>query len=103
MNTESASGSASLRVRRAPRNSTDNPGSVIEVGGHTNGIPSHEFCDQLSTERAKAVAQFLVDKGLPASRLTYKGYGKRKPVASNNTPDGRARNQRVEIKIVRLE
>lgn len=81
----------------------DNPGIVIEVGGHTNGIPSHEFCDNLSTERAKSVAQYLVNEGLPASRLTYKGYGKRKPIATNKTAEGRAKNQRVEIKIVRLE
>lgn len=79
----------------------ENPGIVIEVGGHTNGIPSHEFCDKLSTERAKSVSQYLVDKGLPTSRITYKGYGKRTPVASNSTPEGRAKNQRVEVKIVR--
>lgn len=79
----------------------ENTGIVIEVGGHTNGIPSHEFCDKLSTERAKNVAQYLVEKGLPANRITYKGYGKRNPVANNATPEGRAKNQRVEIKIVK--
>ncbi len=81
----------------------ENTGIIIEVGGHTNGIPSHEFCDKLSTERAKSVAQYLVDKGLPASRITYKGYGKRDPVANNATPEGRAKNQRVEMKVVRVE
>ncbi|MBK9016683.1 MAG: OmpA family protein [Saprospiraceae bacterium] len=81
----------------------ENPAVVIEVGGHTNGIPSHEFCDQLSSARAKSVAEYLVSKGLPTSRITYKGYGKRNPVASNSTPEGRAKNQRVEIKIVRVE
>ncbi len=81
----------------------ENPAVVIEVGGHTNGIPSHEFCDNLSSLRAKSVAQYLVDLGLPVSRITYKGYGNRNPVASNSTPEGRAKNQRVEIKIVRTE
>ncbi|MCF8280424.1 MAG: OmpA family protein [Bacteroidales bacterium] len=81
----------------------ENPAVTIEVGGHTNGIPSHEFCDNLSSLRAKSVAQYLVDLGLPTSRITYKGYGKRNPVASNSTPEGRAKNQRVEIKIVRTE
>ena len=81
----------------------ENPGIVIEVGGHTNGIPSHEFCDQLSSARAKSVAQYLVDKGISVKRITYKGYGKRNPVATNSTPEGRAKNQRVEIKIVRLD
>ncbi len=78
----------------------DNPGVTIEVGGHTNNIPSHEYCDLISTERAKAVAQYLVGKGIPANRLTYKGYGKRNPIANNATADGRAKNQRVEVKIV---
>ncbi len=81
----------------------ENPSIVIEVGGHTNGIPPHEFCDKLSAARARSVAQYLVDKGLPTSRITYRGYGKRNPIASNATPEGRARNQRVEIKIVRME
>lgn len=81
----------------------ENPGIVIEVGGHTNNIPSHEFCDQLSSARAKSVAQYLVDKGLPTNRITYRGYGKRNPIATNSTPEGRAKNQRVEIKIVKLD
>jgi outer membrane protein OmpA-like peptidoglycan-associated protein len=81
---------------------SENPGIVIEVGGHTNGIPPHDFCDKLSAARAKSVAQYLVDKGIPASRITYRGYGKRNPIASNATPEGRAKNQRVEIKIVRV-
>ncbi len=81
----------------------ENAGIVIEVGGHTNGIPSHEFCDQLSTARAKSVAEYIVSLGLPTSRITYKGYGKRNPVATNSTPEGRAKNQRVEMKVVRVE
>lgn len=75
---------------------------TIEVGGHTNGIPKHEFCDQLSNDRAKAVASFLVSRGISANRVLYKGYGKRKPVASNKTKIGRQKNQRVEIKILSL-
>ncbi len=81
----------------------ENPNIVIEVGGHTNGIPSHEYCDRLSTERSKSVAQYLVDKGIPASQLRYKGYGKRKPVATNSTEEGRAKNQRVEIKVLEIQ
>lgn len=78
----------------------ENPKIIIEVGGHTNNIPSHQYCDQLSTDRSKSVAQYLVDKGIPASQLRYKGYGKRKPIATNETVEGRAKNQRVEIKII---
>jgi len=75
---------------------------IIEVGGHTNSLPEEEYCDRLSTSRAKNVAQYLYDRGIPQSRISYKGYGKRQPVATNQTVDGRKKNQRVEIKIVSL-
>jgi len=74
----------------------------VEIGGHTNGTPPHKYCDKLSKERAKAVAQYLVRKGIPANRLKYKGYGKRKPIANNLTKEGRIKNQRVEIKILKI-
>ncbi len=80
----------------------DNPDVYIEIGGHTNGIPSHEFCDKLSKLRAKSVATYLVKKGISAERLKYRGYGKRKPIATNKTKEGRKKNQRVEIKILRI-
>jgi len=80
----------------------DNPNVFIEVGGHTNGIPNHEWCDQKSTERAMAVAQYLMDQGIPKERVEYKGYGKRQLIARDNTPYGRALNQRVEIKILKI-
>ena len=80
----------------------ENPNLVIEVGGHTNNIPTHEYCDQLSTARSKSVALYLVDKGIPASQLRYKGYGKRNPIATNSTEEGRAKNQRVEIKVLEV-
>lgn len=75
---------------------------IIEVGGHTNGLCSAEYCDELSRERAKAVASSLVKMGLPGYRILYKGYGKRMPVATNETIEGRTLNQRVEIKIISL-
>ncbi len=75
----------------------------IEVGGHTNGLPKHNYCDKLSTERAKEVATYLIQKGIKAARISYKGYGKRKPIASNKTAKGRAQNQRVEVKILTVD
>jgi outer membrane protein OmpA-like peptidoglycan-associated protein len=75
---------------------------VIEVGGHTNSYPPDAYCDRLSTARAKAVVDFLASKGIPKSRLQYKGYGKRKPIATNETKAGREKNQRVEIKILEM-
>lgn len=76
---------------------------VIEIGGHTNSLPKDEFCDKLSRDRAKSVAKYLVAKGIPASRVQFKGYGKRNPIASNENATGRKKNQRVEIKILSLD
>jgi outer membrane protein OmpA-like peptidoglycan-associated protein len=73
----------------------------IEIGGHTDDQGSDDYNDRLSENRAKAVYDYLVSKGIPADRLQYKGYGKRVPVASNDTDDGRAANRRTEFKIVR--
>ena len=81
---------------------TENGSVAIEIGGHTNNIPTHDFCDRLSTERAKAVADFLVGKGIDPKRVLYKGYGKRKPKFTNKTKDGRRKNQRVEIKVLSI-
>lgn len=80
----------------------DNPGVVVEIGGHTNSLPPDEVCDRLSTERAKAVADYLISKGINEKRVFHKGYGKRQPIATNTTPEGRRRNQRVEVKILRI-
>ncbi len=75
---------------------------VIEIGGHTNDIPTHEYCDKLSMERARSVANYLYLKGIPETKISFKGYGKRNPIASNRTVEGRKKNQRVEIKILSI-
>jgi len=79
-----------------------NQNVIIEIGGHTNSLPEDEYCDRLSTARAKNIAEYLYKKGIPEKQISYKGYGKRQPVASNATVEGRRRNQRVEIKITSL-
>jgi len=80
-----------------------NDNLIIEIGGHTNGIPSHEYCDELSTKRAKSIADYLTEKGIPRSRCQFKGYGKRKPIATNETVAGRKKNQRVEVKVLEIK
>ncbi|MBK9580652.1 MAG: OmpA family protein [Saprospiraceae bacterium] len=75
---------------------------IIEIGGYTNGTPPDEYCDRLSTARAKSVAEYLVEKGVDPSKVQFKGYGKKKPIADNKTAYGRTKNQRVEIKILNL-
>lgn len=76
---------------------------VIEIGGHTNNTPPEAYCDKLSLARAKAVTQYLVEQGISSNRILYRGYGKRNPVVPNTTPEGRKKNQRVEIKIISIK
>ena len=78
----------------------ETPSVTIEVGGHTNNQPKDDFADYLSTARAKAVATYLIEKGIDEKRVQYKGYGKKQPLVPNTTPEGRKTNQRVEIKIL---
>ncbi|MBF0164746.1 MAG: OmpA family protein [Magnetococcales bacterium] len=76
----------------------NNPNVKIDVQGHTDntGKPAHN--DKLAKARAESVKQYLAKKGIDAKRLTTSGFGANKPVAPNTTPDGRAKNRRVELK-----
>ena len=74
----------------------------VEIGGHTNIKPPHEYCDSLSTLRAKAVASYLTRKGIRPNRLEFKGYGKRDPVIRSKSNFASRKNQRVEIKILSI-
>jgi len=81
----------------------ENPLIKIEIEGHTNTLPPHEYSNKLSTNRAKNVASFLFEKGIPKSQITYKGYGKRRPIDTSNNEQARLQNQRVEIKVIAVE
>ena len=73
------------------------PGLTIEIDGYTDNIGSDEFNQTLSEERAGAVRDYLTSQGVPAGSITAKGFGKTNPVASNDTPQGRQQNRRVEL------
>ena len=77
----------------------DFPGAVIEVGGHTDATGSTELNQALSQLRAEAVRAALIAQGVDAARLRAVGYGESRPVADNDTDEGRARNRRVELAI----
>ncbi len=81
---------------------TENTSVAIEIGGHTNSLPPDWYCDELSTARAKSIADYLIALGIAKWRVIHKGYGKRFPIASNDTEEGRRQNQRIEITILSL-
>lgn len=77
-----------------------NPEKNIEIGGHTDDVGSDANNITLSQQRSEAVVNYLISKGINASRLTAKGYGESNPVASNANEEGRAKNRRTEFKII---
>ena len=76
------------------------PNSLIDVYGHTDSTGSDAYNQTLSDNRARTVANYLVMRGVAESRVRSQGMGETMPAASNDTEEGRARNRRVEIKIV---
>ena len=72
----------------------------IEISGHTDNVGTEEYNQSLSEDRAKAVTEYLVSSGISSERITFKGYGFSKPVASNETDEGRALNRRTEVTII---
>lgn len=73
----------------------------IKVKGHTDDRGTAEFNMELSRERAKAVVNYLVKRGVSSSKLTYEAYGESKPLTENNTEEGRSLNRRVEFEIMK--
>lgn len=82
---------------------TENPKMKIEIQGHTDNVGSDAANLTLSDNRAKSVVEYLVGKGIAANRLTSKGYGETKPVATNDTDEGKALNRRVEFRIISIK
>lgn len=74
-----------------------NPTLNLEVQGHTDNVGDDTYNQTLSEARAKSVVAWLTAHGTASTRLTFKGYGKTMPVATNDTDEGRAKNRRVEI------
>ncbi len=78
----------------------ENPTLVIEISGHTDNRGTSEYNKKLSNDRAHAVVDYLISKGVAANRMTYAGYGFDKPVRPNTTEENMQMNRRVEFKII---
>ena len=78
------------------------PTMRVEIRGHTDAKGSDSYNQRLSENRAKAVTDYLISKGISEKRLQYKGYGKTLPIDTNDTEEGRANNRRVEFKITAM-
>jgi outer membrane protein OmpA-like peptidoglycan-associated protein len=76
-----------------------NPTLQLSVEGHSDNVGKPASNLNLSQKRAEAVKNYLVQNGIEANRLEAKGFGQEKPVADNSTPEGRAANRRVELKL----
>ena len=72
-------------------------GVRIEVRGHTDDTGDAESDRKLSEARAAAVVAYMTGLGLPAARVSARGYGGAKPLAANDTEEGRAKNRRIEF------
>jgi outer membrane protein OmpA-like peptidoglycan-associated protein len=76
------------------------PKTYVDVMGHTDADGTEVYNQALSERRAQSVAGYLSGRGVQSARLAAKGYGEMQPIASNETPDGKQANRRVEIKLV---
>ncbi len=74
--------------------------TVVEVAGHTDSVGSDQYNQQLSQRRAEAVASYLNSRGVMRDRMITVGAGETRPIATNDTEEGRAQNRRVEITLV---
>ncbi|TAE17154.1 MAG: hypothetical protein EAZ95_06915 [Bacteroidetes bacterium] len=92
---------STAELNRLVRILNENPDMAIEVTGHTDAVGNDQNNMTLSQNRANAVKDYLLSKGIASNRLSSKGFGKTKPLASNDTEEGKQMNRRVEFSIVK--
>ena len=81
----------------------DNPDIILQISAHTDDVGADAFNMLLSNRRAQSVVNYLVSRGIPASRLRSRGYGKTQPLVPNTSDENRAMNRRVEMGIIEIE
>ncbi len=80
----------------------DNPKLIVEIAGHTDSVGTAGYNERLSKDRAQSVANWLIENGIDAGRMTVKGYGESQPIADNATEEGMQKNRRVIFEIIDL-
>ena len=90
-----------LELDRVVKLLNENPAIEIEMSAHTDAKGSDEYNYTLSDNRARSVTEYILSKGISPNRIRSKGYGETKPVATNETDDGRQLNRRVEFTILK--
>ena len=77
------------------------PNAKFAIEGHTDSTGNDKINDPLSQDRANAVRDYLISKGISANRLTAEGFGSKRPIDTNNTAAGRANNRRTEVRLIK--
>jgi outer membrane protein OmpA-like peptidoglycan-associated protein len=75
------------------------PQAEVNISGHTDNVGNEGYNLNLSSQRAEAVAEYFLDKGIAPEQVAFAGFGSAQPIATNDTPEGRRKNRRVEIRI----
>ncbi len=79
----------------------ENPNIKVEIGGHTDSLGSEKVNQKISEKRAESAKKYIMDKfNISGDRMIVKGYGSKKPIADDKTKEGRAKNRRVEFKVI---
>src|SRR5258705_427153 len=90
-----------IELNRVVKLLTENPVIEIEMSAHTDSRGTDDYNFKLSDNRARSVMEYIISKGIDKNRITSHGYGETKPVATNDTDEGRQLNRRVEFKILK--
>jgi outer membrane protein OmpA-like peptidoglycan-associated protein len=90
---------STAELERLLRFMKETPSAVVEITGHTDSVGNDAYNQKLSEHRAHSAVEYLTKRGIDTSRLRATGYGKTKPVATNETEQGRAENRRVEMTV----
>ena len=100
-NSSTVTAASKSALRNLATSLNDNPDTDIKIVGHTDSTGKVDYNQTLSEKRAKSVYDYLMeDQGISSTRMTFEGKGIHEPVADNATPEGRAKNRRVEILIL---